>query len=136
MSVLASNHPMYSATSSNIKISVLPKALSDSSAPEQHVFAFSYTITIENLGQDSVQLLERHWVIFSGGEQIAEVVGPGVVGVQPVLGAGEAFEYTSGAVIHDPIGSMHGSYTFRSAGGEYFQVTIPQFDLFYPLVVH
>lgn len=127
---------MYSEVTGNIKVSVLPAHIAQNSDPVGNVFAFSYTIKIENLGKDRVQLLERHWIIKSGDEQIAEVVGPGVVGVQPVLESGQEFEYTSGAVIHDPIGSMHGSYTFRADTGDYFQVTIPQFDLLYPMIIH
>lgn len=127
---------MYSSTTGDIKVSVSPQHLVENSDPDGNVFAFSYTIRIENLGPDTVQLLERHWIIMSGDYQLAEVVGPGVVGEQPVLAAGETFEYTSGAVIHDPLGSMHGSYTFRSIAGRFFDVTIPKFDLFYPMVVH
>lgn len=127
---------MYSETTNDIKISVLPNHVEESSNPTESVFAFSYTIRIENVGPKTVQLLERHWVIMSGGAQLAEVVGPGVVGEQPVLEAGQSYEYTSGAVIHDPVGSMHGEYTFRAVSGEFFQVNIPKFDLLYPLVVH
>ena len=100
------------------------------------MFAFGYTIRIENLGSDAVQLLERHWKVMSAEVQIAEVVGPGVVGEQPVIEAGQTFEYRSGTVLNDPIGWMEGSYTFRATGGSFFQVRIPRFDLFYPMVLH
>lgn len=127
---------MYSEITNHVKISVQPAPIEDSSDPSKNIYAFSYTIKIENLGEQTVQLLERHWIIMSGGVQLAEVVGPGVVGEQPVLEAGESYEYTSGAVIHDPLGSMHGSYTFRGDGGKFFEVTIPKFELFYPVVLH
>jgi len=115
---------------------VLPAALEEQSNPTANQFSFAYTITLENLGSSTVQLLERHWLVFSAGKQSSEVVGPGVVGVQPVLEQGQSFQYTSGAVIRDPIGSMRGSYTFRNEHGEFFQVQIPEFDLVYPLVIH
>lgn len=126
----------YTAVTQHIKISVQPDHLEDSSDPNNNVFAFSYTIRIENLGDETVQLLERHWIITSGGAHLAEVVGPGVVGHQPVLESGQSYEYTSGAVIHDPIGAMKGSYTFRSNKGDFFEVAIPPFDLLYPVVIH
>ena len=127
---------MYSEITKHIRVSVVPAPLLDNSDPGEAVFAFSYSIKIENLGENTVQLLERHWLVHSGGTQIAEVVGPGVVGEQPVLEAGQVFEYTSGAVIQDPIGSMEGTYTFRGQDGKFFEVQIPKFELMYPMIVH
>lgn len=127
---------VYSKITKSIRISVVPDPIEENSDPKNDVYAFSYSITVENLSDKTVQLLERHWVIMSAGVQIAEVVGPGVVGAQPVLEPGHIFEYTSGAVINDPIGSMHGSYTFKDEKGGYFQVLIPKFDLLYPIMLH
>jgi ApaG protein len=126
----------YSSITNGIRISVVPIFVDDSSDPLRSVFAFSYTVTIENLSDGIVQLLERHWIINSAGVQTAEVVGPGVVGVQPVLEAGQTFTYTSGAVIQEPIGSMHGSYTFCCEDGRYIEVEIPKFELQHQLVIH
>jgi ApaG protein len=128
--------PVYTEMTRGIKVSVLPLPRLEESDPQGSVFAFSYTITIENTGTETVQLLERHWLVLSADEQIAEVIGPGVVGVQPTLHGGEKFRYTSGAVIHDPVGSMHGSYTFRNNAGEKFVVQIPRFELQYSAMVH
>lgn len=127
---------VYCETTAGIKISVLSEHLSETSVPEDDVFAFSYTVTIENVSATTVQLLERHWKITSGQVQLTEIVGPGVTGEQPVLEAGELFQYTSGAVIQDPFGFMEGSYTFRTVDGKYLEVAIPKFDLSYPLVIH
>jgi ApaG protein len=127
---------MYSEITKHIRVTVVPAPLLDNSDPRESVFAFSYSIKIENLGEHTVQLLERHWLVHSGGTQLAEVVGPGVVGEQPVLEAGQVFEYTSGAVIQDPIGAMEGTYTFRGHDGKFFEVQIPKFELMYPVVVH
>ena len=127
---------MYTTVNSGIKISVRTEYLKSNSDPRRKVFAFSYTVRIENMGDDKIQLLERHWVISSGGEQVAEVVGPGAIGEQPVLDEGDAFEYTSGAVIQDPTGSMEGSYVFRSEDGNYFEVPVPLCDLYTPMVLH
>jgi ApaG protein len=127
---------IYSTVTRDIRVSVLPEHLEDRSDPAASVFAFAYAVRIENLGTETVQLLERHWIINSNGEHFAEVVGPGVVGEQPTLKNGGVFEYSSSAVIQHPVGSMHGSYTFRSANGDFFQVSIPKFDLFYPVMIH
>lgn len=126
----------YVATTREIRVSVVPTFLEENSNISNDVYSFAYQITIENLGKETVQLLERHWTIFSNDQQIAEVVGPGVVGLQPVIEGGKRFEYTSGAVIHDTMGYMEGSYTFRGEGGQFFQVSIPRFELIYPMVIH
>ncbi len=58
------------------------------------------------------------------------VQGDGVVGEQPVLEAGDAFEYTSGTPLDTSSGFMVGSYHMViSASGEAFDVTIPPFSL-------
>lgn len=127
---------IYSQVTRDIRVSVLPEHLEANSDPASGIYAFSYAVRIENIGTETVQLIERHWIISSNGEHFAEVVGPGVVGEQPTLKTGDVFEYSSSAIIHHPIGSMHGSYTFRSLQGDFFQVSIPKFDLLYPIVIH
>jgi len=127
---------VYSKTTHSVAISVKPAPLEVQSSPQRGVFAFSYTIEIRNEGKETVQLLNRHWVISSGGEPFNEVEGPGVVGMQPILEQGQSFEYSSGAIISDPLGSMHGTYTMRAASGKVFKVEIPQFELVYPHVLH
>lgn len=119
-----------------IRVSVISEPLTDNSEPDAGVYAFSYTVTIQNTSPVACQLIERHWIVNSGGERVAEVVGPGVIGEQPNLNPGESFKYTSGAVIQDPIGFMDGSYTFRDETGKFFEVGIPRFDLQYPIMVH
>lgn len=128
--------PVYSEVTDNFKVSVVCEPLLANSEPNRGVFAFAYTITIENLGAEAAQLLERHWIIKSNEVQIAEVIGPGVVGEQPTIQPGSGFTYTSGAVIQDPMGSMQGTYTFRAVSGRFFEVGIPRFELFFPVMIH
>jgi len=112
-----------------IRISVLPQYLPDQSDPEAHTFAFAYTVLIKNERPDTVQLLRRHWFVFSGGELIAEVEGEGVVGAKPILEPRESFKYTSGSVIHNHTGAMTGHYTFIDLAGNSVAAEIPPFDL-------
>jgi ApaG protein len=100
------------------------------------VFAFSYTILIQNLSPHTAQLVERSWLIYSAGRKFADVVGPGVVGKTPILKSGQSFEYSSSAVIDAPVGTMEGRYTFLADDGARFDVEIPRFDLLYPVVIH
>lgn len=127
---------MFTETTASITVTVEPTPIHEESRPPEGVFAFAYTVSIENHSGDTVQLLERHWIIESAGEQTGEVTGPGVVGQQPVLQPGESFQYTSSTVIKDPIGSMRGSYIFRRKEGGFFTVQIPRFKLFYPTLLN
>jgi ApaG protein len=57
------------------------------------------------------------------------VRGDGVVGEQPVLRPGQAFEYTSGTPLTTPSGFMAGSYGMQSQSGERFDIQVPAFSL-------
>ena len=126
----------FTETTASITVTVEPSPLCDESNPHEGAFVFAYRVVIENHSSDTVQLLERHWIIESAGEKSGEVSGPGVVGLQPVLKPGERFEYSSSTVIRDPIGSMAGSYIFRKGDGDFFTARIPRFHLVYPIVLH
>ncbi len=128
--------PLYSEVTRDIRVSVKPEFLEQESNLEQGVYAFSYTVSIENHGLPTVQLLKRQWRVFSAGSLYTEVEGEGVVGVQPVLRTGEGFTYTSWSVIKDSTGSMIGAYSFASETGEVFDVGIPEFDLVHPDSLH
>ncbi|MCB0325877.1 MAG: Co2+/Mg2+ efflux protein ApaG [Bdellovibrionales bacterium] len=121
----------YSEKTRGIEVTVAPVFLQQESDIDQSVYAYSYTVRIRNEGTVAVKLINRHWVVMSGGRQIADVKGEGVVGQQPILGPGEAYEYTSGTIVVDPVGSMHGTYTFHSETGEFFDVAIPSFNLLF-----
>ena len=65
-----------------------------------------------------------------------EVRGEGVVGEQPVLSPGEAFEYTSGVPLSTPSGIMVGAYVMETTDGESFTVAVPAFSLDSPFDRH
>ena len=108
---------------------VVPRHLPEQSEPAQGVYAFAYTVTIVNTGEVPTQLIARHWIIEDAMGRTEEVKGLGVVGHQPLLKPGQAFEYTSGTRLRTPTGTMHGSYFFVAEDGERFDVDIPLFVL-------
>lgn len=122
--------------STRIQIDVNTRFLPDQSTPEQNRYAFAYTITITNKGRAPAQLVSRHWLITHGNGKIDEVRGPGVVGETPRLMPGEAFEYTSGAILEAPVGTMEGSYQMVTDEGEQFEAPIKRFVLSMPRVLH
>jgi len=111
------------------QVEVLPQFLPEQSSPEQGVWSFAYTITIRNTGEVPAQLISRHWIITNELGEIEEVKGLGVVGQQPLLKPGEAFEYTSGCRLRTATGSMQGSYFCVAEDGERFDVEIAPFVL-------
>jgi ApaG protein len=99
-------------------------------------YVFAYTITIRNAGEVAAQLISRHWIITDSAGLVQEVRGLGVVGAQPLLQPGESFEYTSGASIATPVGTMRGSYQMVAEDGTRFEAPIPEFTLSVPRVLH
>jgi ApaG protein len=120
---------MYQETTRSIRVTVEPTYLPEQSAPEESRFVWAYQVRIENLGQETVQLRSRHWRITDAAGRTQDVRGPGVVGEQPVLRPGDAFEYQSGTPLMTPSGIMMGSYRMETAAGEAFDITIPAFSL-------
>jgi ApaG protein len=110
--------------------------IADQSDPASDRYVFAYTITITNNGSVAAQLLSRHWIITDATDKVQEVRGKGVVGEQPHLRPGESFEYTSGSAIATPVGTMRGSYQMVAEDGTKFDVTIPEFTLSMPRVLH
>jgi len=110
--------------------------VADQSDIEQNRYVFSYSIKITNCGSVAAQLISRHWVITDANNEIQEVRGLGVVGVQPLLNPGEHFEYTSGTMLNTPVGTMHGSYHMTAEDGTQFDTEIAAFILSIPRVLH
>ena len=127
---------MYRAVTRNIEVEVTPRFLSERSSPENGYYFWAYTINLTNRGDETVQLKTRHWRITDAGGRLQEVQGAGVVGEQPVLRPGEHFEYTSGAAIETPVGTMRGSYQMVAEDGTRFDASIPEFTLSVPRVLH
>jgi ApaG protein len=121
---------MSSAVTQGIRITVKSRFLPDQSSAGR--WAFAYTVRIENLGNITAQLKSRHWIITDGNGKREEVKGDGVVGNQPILKPGEKFEYTSGAVLQTPHGSMHGTYRMVLDDGRQFDAEIAPFPLTQP----
>ena len=111
------------------RIDTEPQFLPEQSDPAAGRFAFAYTITITNTGRVPAQLIARHWTIEDASGRTEEVKGLGVVGEQPLLKPGQAFQYTSGTHLRTSHGIMHGSYFFVAVDGHRFDVPIAAFIL-------
>ncbi len=120
---------MYSAVTRAIRVDVEPIYLEEQSEPANGQFVWAYRVHIGNEGAETVQLLSRYWHITDGLGRIQEVRGAGVVGEQPILNPGEAYEYTSGTPLPTPSGIMRGTYKMKTPAGDKFDIEIPAFSL-------
>ena len=110
-------------------VAVVPHFLREQSSPEDDLYVFAYTITITNIGEMAAQLISRTWNVNDANGVTEKIRGLGVVGQQPYLKPGQAFEYTSGTRLRTPTGTMHGSFFCVAEDGEKFDADVPMFVL-------
>lgn len=112
-----------------IDVQVRPEYLPEQSDPAASVYSFAYTIQIANHGDAPAQLISRHWIITDAHGRVEEVKGLGVVGNQPMLQPGQAFEYTSGCRLRTATGTMQGTFHFVTEQGTAFDAPVHRFYL-------
>jgi len=120
----------------NVQVQAESFYIEDQSIPERDQYVFAYRITIRNAGEVAAKLMTRHWLITDANGKVQEVRGEGVVGEQPHLKPGDEFQYTSGAIIETPVGTMEGSYQMVADDGGRFDAEISPFTLAAPRVLH
>jgi ApaG protein len=120
----------------NVQVDVKTTYMEEHSIPEDDKYAFAYHISIYNIGTIGAKLLSRHWIITDGDNNAEEVRGAGVIGEQPYLEPGDSFQYTSGAMLKTPVGTMEGSYQMIAEDQKRFDAQIPVFLLSVPGVLH
>jgi ApaG protein len=123
-------------TTRGIRIQIASFYVEERSEPLESYFFFAYRVRISNAGPETAQLISRDWIITDSDGHTERVQGEGVVGKQPVLEPGQSFDYTSFCPLRTSMGSMQGSYTMRTAGGEQFEALIDPFTLAVPGVVN
>ena len=124
----------HSATTGGITVRVAVSFLPEQSEPARGRWFWAYHVRIENEGENAVQLVSREWTIADGRGTEHVLQGEGVVGEQPVIEPGGAFDYVSGCPLGTPSGWMEGTYDMIAADGRLFAVEIPRFPLTAPAV--
>ncbi|HXT97192.1 MAG TPA: Co2+/Mg2+ efflux protein ApaG [Polyangia bacterium] len=127
---------MSSALTRGILVTVRSEYIPARSSAQAKQYAFAYTVTIANQGRVTAQLKSRHWIISDAFGAVQEVRGEGVIGAQPVLRPGEAFEYTSWCVIATPSGTMRGTYQMVTSDGDRFDAEVAPFALAPPQLLN
>src|SRR5205814_1096339 len=111
-----------------IEINITAQAvyLPEQSSAENQRYIWSYEITIANLSDEIVQLLNRYWRITDMTGHIEEIKGPGVIGLQPIIKPNKKFIYTSFCQLSTPQGTMEGHYEIQTLEETHFLVQIPK----------
>lgn len=123
---------MSDTVTEGVRVQVRASFWVERSSPENNQWAFTYTVTIANVGQKPATLRSRHWLITDAEGHVDEVQGPGVVGKQPRLEPGQRFEYTSWAMLKTPFGLMRGTYQMERDDRSTFDAEIAEFSLMQP----
>ena len=131
MSMIGQMFP-YTTTTGDLTVRVAPHFLPDQSDPDRGYFVWAYHVRVENHGTASVRLMARHWLITDGDGRVEEVAGDGVVGVQPLIPPGGAYDYVSGCPLATRHGRMEGRYKMMAEDGARFSIDIPAFVLELP----
>ena len=121
---------MFSTTTFDIKVSVVPQYDIKNSFPAENRFVFRYNISIENLGRDAIKLLTRKWLIFDLGFGFTEVAGDGVIGLTPTIEPGDNFTYFSNVLLRSGVGNMAGVFYCKNLlTDETLEIEVPKFNL-------
>ncbi|KUF38662.1 Co2+/Mg2+ efflux protein ApaG [Myroides marinus] len=128
---------MISQTTKGVKVTVKTEYEGNFFKTKKVSYAFSYTITIENVSDHYVQVKGRFWEIYDSLNSAKVVHGEGVVGEQPIIEPGSKYTYSSGCVLNSPLGGMKGFYeVMNMSTNRFFNVEIPSFKLSAPFVLN
>jgi ApaG protein len=128
--------PLSDAITNGVRVEVMAQPSKEHTKPQQGEWVFEYTVRITNVGDDAVQLVSRHWLIANATGVVKEVKGPGVVGQQPLLKAGESFQYSSWSRIDTPTGTMSGTYQMIGDVRDEFDAAVAPFALRAKYTIH
>lgn len=122
----------HAATTGPITVRVAVSYLPEQSHPALGRWFWAYHIRIENHGAVAARLISRQWRITDARGHVSDVEGEGVVGEQPLIQPGAAYDYVSGCPLETAEGSMVGSYAMEMGDGSQMLVAIPFFPLVAP----
>lgn len=117
-------------------ITVATNYLPEQSDETDSRYVFSYTITITNNTENTLQIMSRYWLITDANGDTSTVEGEGIVGKQPHIEPGKSYTYTSGCFLQTPVGTMQGYYQALDENKETTILDIPVFQLAQPRIIH
>jgi len=126
---MSNRQPFSDTTTHGVRVGAVAFLQRSHSNAEDERFTFGYKILIHNTGDQAVTLLGRHWNIVDGEGNRDEVEGEGVVGHQPRLEPGQAFQYNSFSILKTPWGTMEGFFLMQRDDDSTFHAQISRFFL-------
>eukprot|EP00118_Oscarella_pearsei_P019193 m.202393 g.202393 ORF g.202393 m.202393 type:complete len:177 (+) comp39612_c0_seq3:1178-1708(+) len=117
-------------TTAGIRVTIMPFYMGYRQTQQAHMHWWRYSVRIENMTDEQVQLKERHWSIYSLSGTMETVRGRGVIGQEPVLTPrSPAFQYSSHVSLQFSAGHMWGTFRMERLDGSTFDCRIPPFSL-------
>lgn len=126
---MASTRPFSDTLSCGIRVGAVAFYQRSHSMPDSKRFVFGYKILIHNTSSEPVTLLGRHWDIVNSDGVRETTEGEGVVGHQPRLEPGQAFQYNSFAALATEWGTMEGFFLMQRDDRSTFHANIGRFFL-------
>jgi len=121
--------PDSDTVTNGVRVRASAQFVPELSDTDRSSYVYSYRIHMTNVGDHTVRLRRRHWIILDANGERDDVKGSGVVGEYPELAPGESFEYVSRCPLSTRWGTMEGSYAFTGDDGQEFSVEIGRFFL-------
>ncbi len=119
----------YATKTRDIQITVRPIYLDGQTNIVEGHFSFAYAVSIENQGNDDIQLLRRRWTIRESDGTLHDTEGDVELRAQPVLEPGDEHIYDGSCTLGSFEGSVQGNYLVQGANGEQYRVNVPNFTL-------
>ena len=119
-----------------VRVRVKSAYVPERSSPPQGHYFFAYHVRIANEGDETVQLVSRHWIITDGDGREEQVQGSGGRGRAARAGPRRGLRVHELLPAATPIGSMHGTYQMVTPGGDQFDATIAPFSLAVPTALN
>jgi len=119
----------YASTTRDIIITVRPIYLDGPSDVLRRRFKFGYAVSIENDGQEGIQLLRRRWIIQEVDGSRQDLEGDTDLSDHPVVEPGGMHVHDGSCTLTSFEGTVEGNYLVQRADGEQFRVPVPSFQL-------
>ena len=108
------------AVTNNVRVEVESQYAPEHSQPFQSEWFFHYTVRITNEGDETVQLLSRHWIITDAdGAHRGSARARASSASSRCCAPGESFQYTSGCPLKTSTGVMRGTYQMVTEDGDH-----------------
>ena len=129
------------AVTNNVRVEVesehIPQRVTANAFPLNGQWLFHYTVRITNEGDETVQLISRHWIITARQRQrLKKCRGRGSLASSRCSRRAKRSSTRRGVSCRRRRASMRGTYQMVAEDGAYFDVEIAPFTLHEPYTVH